>query len=77
MRPTISSLVPGTRVRGILRWVKKSSPEYPIESPIPFRTGSNGEFEPRVPCNKLDRVAEETFRRAADGESEAARGFEA
>jgi len=40
--------------------VKKSSPEYPIESPIPFRTGSNGEFEPRA-FSKLDRVAEETF----------------
>jgi len=44
--------------------VKKSSPEYPIESPIPFRTGSNGEFEPRA-FSKLDRVADETFHRVA------------
>lgn len=40
--------------------MKKSSPEYPIESPIPFRTGSNGEFEPRAVTGS-DRVAEETF----------------
>jgi predicted TIM-barrel fold metal-dependent hydrolase len=42
--------------------VKKSSPEYPIESPIPFRAGSNGEFEPREPT-KRDRVAGELFHR--------------
>lgn len=42
--------------------VKKSLPDYPIESPIPFRTGSNGEFEPPVPT-KRDRVAGETFHR--------------
>jgi hypothetical protein len=46
----------------MVRLVKKSSPEFPIESPIPFRTGSNGEFEPPPPT-KRDRVAEETFHR--------------
>jgi len=42
------------------RTVKKSSPDFPIESPIPFRTGSNGEFEPPTPTER-DRVAEEMF----------------
>ena len=42
--------------------VKKSSPEYPVESPIPFRTGSNGEFEP-PPVSRRDRVANEIFHR--------------
>ena len=42
--------------------VKKSSPDYPVESPIPFRTGSNGEFDPPAP-SKRDWVAEETFQR--------------
>jgi len=42
--------------------VKKSDPEPPIESPIPFRTGSNGEVAPRPP-ELRDRVAEETFAR--------------
>ncbi len=42
--------------------VKKSANEAPIESPIPFRTGSNGEFDPPPPT-KRDRIAEETFQR--------------
>ncbi|MDH3202146.1 MAG: amidohydrolase [Myxococcales bacterium] len=42
--------------------MKKSSHEPPIESPIPFRTGSNGEFDPPPPT-KRDRIAEETFQR--------------
>jgi hypothetical protein len=42
--------------------VKKTSPECPIESPVPFRTGSNGEFEPSA-LSKSDLVAEETFAR--------------
>ncbi|MEM7135242.1 MAG: amidohydrolase family protein [Myxococcota bacterium] len=40
--------------------MKKSADEPPIESPIPFRTGSNGEVAPR-PFEKRDRIAEETF----------------
>ena len=44
------------------RRVKKSSHDPPIESPIPFRTGSNGEFDPPPPT-KRDRIAEETFQR--------------
>ncbi len=44
--------------------VKKSGSEYPVESPIPFKTGSNGEFEPLAPT-KRDRVADETFHRLA------------
>jgi predicted TIM-barrel fold metal-dependent hydrolase len=44
------------------RAVKKSSHEPPIESPIPFRTGSNGEFNPPPPT-KRDRIAEEIFQR--------------
>ncbi|MCZ6806655.1 MAG: amidohydrolase, partial [Deltaproteobacteria bacterium] len=42
--------------------MKKSSHDPPIESPIPFRTGSNGEFDPPPPT-KRDRIAEETFQR--------------
>jgi len=49
-------------IRGMVCPVKKSSPEFPIESPIPFRAGSNGEFEPPAPTER-DRVAEETFHR--------------
>jgi predicted TIM-barrel fold metal-dependent hydrolase len=44
--------------------VKKSSPDFPIESPIPFRAGSNGEFEPPAPT-KRDLAAEELFHRVA------------
>ena len=51
----------GSAISRYPRAVKKSSPNYPIESPIPFRTGSNGEFEPAAP-SKRDRVAEEMFR---------------
>ncbi|MDH4281844.1 MAG: amidohydrolase [Myxococcales bacterium] len=42
--------------------MKKSAQECPIESPIPFRTGSNGEFEPPAPSRR-DRVATEMFHR--------------
>ncbi|MGB5812732.1 MAG: amidohydrolase family protein [Polyangiales bacterium] len=41
--------------------MKKSAEDPPIESPIPFRTGSNGEVAPRPPT-KHDRIAEESFR---------------
>jgi predicted TIM-barrel fold metal-dependent hydrolase len=44
--------------------VKKSCPEYPVESPVPFHTGSNGEVEPR-PVTQRDRVADEAFHRLA------------
>jgi hypothetical protein len=40
---------------------KKSVPEPELESPIPFHTGSNGEFEPR-PKTDQDRLAERTFK---------------
>jgi len=45
--------------------MKKSIPEPELESPIPFRTGSNGEFAPR-PESAADRRAEELYRRIAD-----------
>ncbi|MEM9728089.1 MAG: amidohydrolase family protein [Myxococcota bacterium] len=48
--------------------MKKSADEPPLESPIPFRTGSNGEVAPRPP-EKRDRVAEETFLRMVDEKS--------
>jgi predicted TIM-barrel fold metal-dependent hydrolase len=48
--------------------VKKSAPDFPIESPVPFRTGSNGEFEPPAPSVR-DRVAEEAFQRLSDEKS--------
>ena len=44
--------------------MKKSDPDPPIESPIPFRTGSNGEFEPPAPTAR-DRAADEMFHRLA------------
>jgi predicted TIM-barrel fold metal-dependent hydrolase len=44
---------------------KKSLPDLPIESPVPFRTGSNGEFVPR-PMTDDDRRAEELFARMSD-----------
>jgi hypothetical protein len=47
---------------GYSLYVKKSLPDYPIESPIPFRTGSNGEFEPPA-LSKRDRIADESFHR--------------
>ncbi len=40
--------------------MKKSAREAPIESPIPFRTGSNGEFAPAAPTAR-DRLAESMF----------------
>jgi hypothetical protein len=42
--------------------MKKSLTEIPVESPIPFRTGCNGEFSPPDPTPK-DRHAEELFAR--------------
>ncbi len=42
--------------------VKKSDSELPVESPVPFRTGSNGEFEPAAPTAR-DRWADELFHR--------------
>ncbi|MDF3067064.1 MAG: amidohydrolase 2 [Polyangiaceae bacterium] len=42
--------------------MKKSLTEIPVESPIPFRTGCNGEFSPPDPTPK-DRQAEELFAR--------------
>jgi uncharacterized protein len=47
---------------------KKSLPELPLDSPIPFRTGSNGEFAPR-PFTERDRKAEELFARESDERS--------
>jgi hypothetical protein len=44
---------------------RKSTPELPIESPIPFRTGSNGEFVPRVETER-DRKADELYHRLSD-----------
>ncbi|MEQ9319266.1 MAG: amidohydrolase family protein [Polyangiaceae bacterium] len=41
--------------------MKKSQPDPALESPIPFRTGCNGEFAPRPETSK-DRLAERTFR---------------
>jgi uncharacterized protein len=45
--------------------MKKSDPEAELASPIPFRTGSNGEYVPR-PETARDRRAEELFRRMVD-----------
>jgi predicted TIM-barrel fold metal-dependent hydrolase len=45
--------------------MKKSIPEPELASPIPFRTGSNGEFVPRE-ATAADLRAEEMFRRLAD-----------
>src|SRR5262245_16014878 len=44
---------------------KKSAPELPIESPIPFRSGSNGEYAPRAPTAR-DRLAEELYAKESD-----------
>ena len=44
---------------------RKSLPELPIESPIPFHTGSNGEFFPR-PKSDRDARAEALFRRVSE-----------
>src|SRR5262245_56280297 len=44
---------------------RKSEPDVPIESPVPFRPGSNGEFVP-LPATDVDRRAEEAFRRVVD-----------
>lgn len=43
----------------------KSRPDLPIESPIPFRSGCNGEYAPR-PATERDRKAEELFARESD-----------
>lgn len=45
--------------------MKKSAKDLPIESPIPFRQGSNGEFVPPAPTEK-DRRAEELFQTKVD-----------
>jgi len=43
----------------------KTREEPPLRSPIPFRTGSNGEFMPRPPSEQ-DHRAEERYRRVVD-----------
>jgi len=48
--------------------MKKSLPEQPLRSPIPFHTGSNGEFVPRDPTD-LDRRAEARYREIVDENS--------
>ncbi len=48
--------------------MKKSAPELPITSPIPFCPGSNGEVVPRVPTAR-DRHAQELFLRLVDEKS--------
>lgn len=45
--------------------MRKSSPEPPLTSPIPFNAGSNGEFEP-PPLTAQDRLAEAMVLRLAD-----------
>ncbi len=45
--------------------MKKSRREPPLSSPIPFHTGSNGEFVPR-PKTDRDRLAERTFWQQVD-----------
>lgn len=44
--------------------MKKSDPELPVDSPVPFWTGSNGEFVPPAPTRR-DRLANELFHRLA------------
>lgn len=44
--------------------MKKSAPEWPVESPVPFHTGSNGEVAPR-PVTPRDRAADAMFHRLA------------
>src|SRR5262245_17609281 len=44
---------------------RKSELDLPIESPVPFRPGSNGEFVP-LPPTDADRRAEEAYRRVVD-----------
>ena len=48
--------------------MKKSLPEPPLESPVPFRPGSNGEFIP-APETAKDRRAEALFRDLVDERS--------
>jgi predicted TIM-barrel fold metal-dependent hydrolase len=45
--------------------MSKSRPDAPLESPIGFHAGSNGEFAPR-PVTAEDRRAEEAYRQLAD-----------
>ena len=47
---------------------KKTLPEPPLESPIPFSTGCNGEFVPREPGER-ERRSEELFRALVDERS--------
>ncbi len=47
---------------------KKTRPEQPLESPIPFHHGSNGEFAPRAPGER-ERRSEEIFRSMVDERS--------
>ena len=47
---------------------KKTLPEPPLESPIPFSTGCNGEFIPREPGDR-ERRSEEMFRALVDERS--------
>ncbi len=48
--------------------MKKSRREDPLTTPIPFHTGSNGEFVPR-PKTARDRLAERTFWREVEDRS--------
>lgn len=45
--------------------MRKSEPDRPLESPIPFRPGSNGEFVP-LPATEADRRAEQAYRALVD-----------
>jgi predicted TIM-barrel fold metal-dependent hydrolase len=45
--------------------MRKSEPDSAIESPIPFRAGSNGEFAP-LPETDMDRRAEAAYRALVD-----------
>lgn len=48
--------------------MRKSSPDEPLEPPIAFRPGSNGEFVP-APPTETDRRAGEEYRRVVDENS--------
>jgi predicted TIM-barrel fold metal-dependent hydrolase len=45
--------------------MSKSRPDAPLESPIAFHAGSNGEFAPR-PVTDMDRRADDEYHRLAD-----------
>jgi uncharacterized protein len=48
-----------------IRGMRKSRPDEPLASPVPFRPGSNGEYVPPPPT-EADRRAEEAYRRLVD-----------